>query len=132
MTRPRLDGRGKSLFYSFLINIKRNDFWLIAFGTIGNGIIGVIGIPRLLNEFIIDFFLEATVEAFENDGFVEDLAFGEIFDVDEGFERSFIAVVFDGALTFFFEGQGTFDGRKRFWQLSHLQMGNRITMDRRP
>lgn len=71
-----------------------------------------MGIPRLLNEFIIDFFLEAAVKAFENDGFVEDLAFGEFFDVDDGFERSFKAVVFDGALTFFFVGQGTFDGRE--------------------
>lgn len=110
IARPRFDERNIRLFFQLLINIKRNDFGLIAFGTIGNGIIRVKGIPRLLNEFIIDFFLEATVKAFENDGFIEDLAFGEILDIDERFKRGFIAVVFDGALTLFFEGQRTFDG----------------------
>ncbi len=85
---------------------------MITFGTISNGIIGVIGIPRLLNEFKIDFFLEVTVKAFEDDGFVEDFAFGEFFDIDKRFKRGFIAIVIDGALTFFFEGQGTFDSRE--------------------
>ena len=77
---------------------------MITLDAIRDGVVGIGRIPTFLDEFIIDFLLEAAVETFEDDGFVEDIALGEFFDIDGGFVWLFEKVVLLSAPPFLSEG----------------------------